>query len=247
VRFDIRETLTEGRVARRFFDRLGGAAGPFPKLSQLRAQTVTINMQPLPGQSPSTDEQRGWRFSSADGACHVTLLPDSLALETTAYRSWDEFAPHLERTLTVLGDEVDPAIEERLGLRFVNVILLDDVREPAGWVDYIQPDFLAPARHPTLGAGLTGAHHRITLGLGDELRCLLNYGLSPDPSNPQRTGYLVDLDTYREPSGPFEAADVFKMAAVMNDRNVSLFQQVVTPKLRALLRGGGKSDEGERT
>jgi uncharacterized protein (TIGR04255 family) len=54
---------------------------------------------------------------------------------------------------------------------------------------------------------------------------------------PGRVGYLLDLDVFRERSAPFSAADVFKASELMNDRAVSLFQQVATPKLLALLHG----------
>jgi hypothetical protein len=38
-------------------------------------------------------------------------------------------------------------------------------------------------------------------------------------------------------SAPFSAADVFKASELMNDQAVSLFHQVVTPKLLDFLRG----------
>jgi hypothetical protein len=50
-------------------------------------------------------------------------------------------------------------------------------------------------------------------------------------------GYMLDLDVFRERSAPFSAAEVFKASELMNDRAVSLFQQVVTPRLLAILRG----------
>jgi uncharacterized protein (TIGR04255 family) len=236
VRFDEAEALNNRKTARRFFDKLGGVDGPFPKFSQIQTQRVTVNPQALPGETPLTEQQRGWRFSNPEGDRHLALLPGSLALETTAYRSWDEFAPYLERALNVLADEVDPAIEQRLGLRFVNLIVLDEVHEPSGWMDYIAADLVAPGGHPVLGPGLVAAQHRVVLDLGDGLHCLLNYGLAPDANGSGRVGYLLDLDVFRERSAPFSAADVFKASQLMNDRAVSLFQQVATPELLALLR-----------
>jgi uncharacterized protein (TIGR04255 family) len=242
VRFDRVETLNDRKSARRFFERLGGVDGPFPKLTQIITQRVTINPQAAPGEPPTTEQQRGWRFSNPEGDCHVTLLPDSLALETTTFPGWNNFAPLLERALDVLAEEADPAIEQRLGLRFVNLMVHDEVRSPSEWEGYIAGDLLAPIRHPVLGPGVTAAQHQVTLDLADELRCILNYGLAPDANGSGRVGYLVDLDVFRERSAPFSAGDVFKASEVMNDRAVSLFQQVVTPKLLALLRG-----EDERT
>ncbi len=245
VRFDEADALNDRKTARRFFNKLGGVDGPFPKLSQIQTQRVTIDPQALPGETPVTVQQRGWRFSDPEGDRHVTLLAGSLALETTAYRSWDEFAPRLDRALSVLADEVDPAIEQRLGLRFVNLIVLDEVHDAAGWDDYIAADLLAPGGHPVLGPGVVAAQHRVVLDLGDELRCLLNYGLAPDANGSGRVGYLLDLDVFRERSAPFSAADVFKASELMNDRAVSLFQQLTTPELRALLRGKeAASDRG---
>jgi len=123
--------------------------------------------------------------------------------------------------------------------------VLDEVHDAAGWDDYIAADLLAPGGHPVLGPGVVAAQHRVVLDLGDELRCLLNYGLAPDANGSGRVGYLLDLDVFRERSAPFSAADVFKASELMNDRAVSLFQQLTTPELRALLRGKeAASDRG---
>ncbi len=215
VRFDEADVLNDRKTARRFFGKLGGVDGPFPKFTQILTQRVTINPQAGPGETPTTEQQRGWQFNNAAGDCHITLLPDSLALETTAYPGWDEFAPPLQRALDVLAEEADPAIEQRLGLRFVNLIILDEVHSGADWDGYIAADLLAPDHHPVLGRGIAAAQHRVIL----------------------RVGYLLDLDVFRERSAPFAAADVFKASELMNDRAVSLFQQVVTPRLLAILRG----------
>jgi uncharacterized protein (TIGR04255 family) len=237
VRFDEADVLNDRKTARRFFSKLGGLDGPFPKFTQILTQRVTINPQAGPGETPTTEQQRGWQFSNAAGDCHITLLPDSLALETTAYPGWDQFAPPLQRALDVLAEEADPAIEQRLGLRFVNLIILDEVHGGADWDGYIAADLLAPDHHPVLGPGIVGAQHRVVLDLGDELRCILNYALVPDANGSGRVGYMLDLDVFRERSAPFAAADVFKASELMNDRAVSLFQQVVTPRLLAILRG----------
>jgi len=237
VRFDEADALSDRKTARRFFDKLGGVDGPFPKFAQILAQRVIINPQAGPGETPTTEQQRGWRFSNAAGDCHITLLPDSLALETTSYPGWDEFAPHLQLALDVLAEEADPAIEQRLGLRFVNLIIHDKVRSGPDWNGYIVADLLAPAQHLRLGSGIVATQHRVVLDLGEDLRCILSYGLAPDANGTGRPGYILDLDVFRELSAPFSAADVFKASVLMNDRAVSLFQQMITPKLLDFLRG----------
>jgi uncharacterized protein (TIGR04255 family) len=237
VRFDEADVLNDRKIARRFFVKLGGVDGPFPRFTQILAQRVIISPQAGPGETPTTEQQRGWRFSNAAGDRHITLLPDSLALETTSFPGWDQFAPDLQRALDVLAEEADPAIEQRLGLRFVNLIIHDEIHSGADWDGYIVDDALAPGHHPVLGPGVVATQHRVVLDLGDELRCILNYGLAPDANGTGRVGYMLDLDVFRELSAPFSAADVFKASELMNDRAVSLFQQMVTPKLLDFLRG----------
>jgi uncharacterized protein (TIGR04255 family) len=237
VRFDATDALEDRQLARQFFDRLGGQTGHYPKLSQIRTQRVAFNVPVTPGETTSSEEQRGWRFSAADDTWHVTLLSDSLALETTSYQSWDEFSPRLEQALTVLGELVEPAVEERLGLRFVNILSLNDVRNAADWEEYIAPEFLGPILHPMLGAGIKNAEHRILLILDEQLQCLVRYGLAPDAgSSSGAAKYLIDLDTFREIAAPFDSSEVHKISVVMNDRNVSLFQQIVTAGLLDRLR-----------
>ncbi|WP_394836097.1 TIGR04255 family protein [Pendulispora rubella] len=63
-----------------------------------------------------------WRFQSTANDWRVSLAPDFVALESTAYKDRDDFFERLEHIVTALEVVVNPVISDRLGLRYINRI-----------------------------------------------------------------------------------------------------------------------------
>src|SRR5690349_13048318 len=65
----------------------------YPSLRQELTQSAVIG----PGGISPVPPQRVWRFADVDGRWRVTLAPDFLALETTAYSNRAEFFERMQR------------------------------------------------------------------------------------------------------------------------------------------------------
>jgi uncharacterized protein (TIGR04255 family) len=237
LRFEEHANVSDPHVARGFHEALGGSGGQYPTAQSLvGGQRVTIAISPTGQPVADTKPSEGWRFSSSDGASAVTLFPDSVGLETTAYKTWPEFADRIASVINVLVDQVAPAFEQRLGIRFVNRIQNQGIQSPAAWDGLLSEYLLGPILHPGLASAVRGTQQIVQLDLGDGVACGLRHLLVPADANRAEFDYLIDLDVFRERGIPFDPAGVESALTTFNDYAVQLFQAVVKPELLERLR-----------
>jgi len=171
----------------------------------------------------------GWRFRSDDSSWVVALLADTLSLETTQYDAWEPFQERLRELIEAFRELVNPVFEQRLGLRYVNQVTIDEVREPRDWEQWIDPFILGPALHPQIREGLIFSRQQLGLEIADEASCTLGHGSFPRADG-EGLAYLLDYDVYRQTGRPFELDDIMGTAARFNDIALALFLMSVTPE-----------------
>ena len=95
-----------------------------------------------PGQTPQTVQNHN--FISADGASKLALTKNFIALSTTRYTGWEDFAGMLDEPLGQFIRLYKPAYFERVGLRYVNGVSREqlDLGEHR-WNDLFQPPYLS--------------------------------------------------------------------------------------------------------
>jgi uncharacterized protein (TIGR04255 family) len=240
VRYDQKPSVSQGKSALAIHDDLGGARGPYPKLEPVNFITAQLQMG-IPGIPTSPAVQvpaRGWRMTSEDGSWIVSVMPDHFSIETTAYTEWGkDFRERLTELAGLLARHVEPSIEERLGLRYV-----DRITHVGGngldWPMYITPELLGPLQHPVLGPAISSAQQQLDLEVDDVVRCTLRHGLFHDPESRGEASYLLDFDVYRQHPQRFDPAAIVEAADRMNSVSLSLFQLSITDQLLDLYRKG---------
>ena len=90
IRFDRRLRVGEAPTALAFHEDLGGPSGRYQQLDEIEGQQLVILAGPGVEQTSQSRKTSGWKFSSENGEWIVTLMPDHVALETTAYTTWDD-------------------------------------------------------------------------------------------------------------------------------------------------------------
>lgn len=241
VRFEEIPSVADPRVALAVHDRLGGRSGIYPVLEQLKGEQVEVKVG-IGGAPISTQQSplSGWRLLTQDKDWTVALLPGSAALETTNYSTWaDEFSPRLNELLDAVAAVIAPALEQRLGLRYVDLLTEPDVQQPAGWRGRVVDELLGPILHPRFGAGVRSSQQQLELDAGAGVRCTLRHGVLPDRTKAHRTNYLLDWDVFREQAKPFDIEDLKVAATSFNHLALQLFQQAITPDMAAFLREPG--------
>ena len=233
VRHDRNLAVGDARVALDINRVLAEKMGESLHLEQQSQQEVGFAFGPG-GMVPMPNEQQqvGWRLRSASGNWVVALLPDFFALECTGYTSWTEFARRLTALCEVVEQRLAPAIEMRLGLRYVDEIRLPEVRTPEGWHGFIDDSVLGSALHPALGPAVQAAQQVVQL-LGPEgMQVILRHGTQPDED---MWPYVLDTDCFRENTRPFDATTLIRGANDLHRLSLQVFQAVVTPRLRTVL------------
>ena len=236
VQFEELAAATDARLAVRFSQALGGRTGPYPRLEPVSIQTINVVGGPA-GMQSTAQPRQGWRLQSSDGYWTVVLMPDHVALETSRYTTWsDDFQKRIADVLDATGRLIEPAIEQRLGLRYVNRVTEPAVKAPAEWRDYVASSFLGPVLDETLGGAVQAAQQQLDLSLDDSVSCNVRHGFFSDPARRGAPTYLIDIDVYRATGQPFDLPGIKQTLATFNERVLQVFQVVVTPQLVEFLR-----------
>jgi uncharacterized protein (TIGR04255 family) len=236
IRFDKRLRVGEAQLALAFHEELGGSSGPYPQLSDIEGQEFVMSAGV--GIEPQTQPRSftGWRLTSAEGDWIITLMPDHVSLETTSYTSWDEdFQPRIAALITATANCVEPSIEQRLGLRYVDRIRELQLTSIEAWRDYIVPELLGPIVHPHFGPATIAAAQQLLFGIDEETRAGVRHGPVSD-SGDGYVDYLLDYDLFRQGGRSFDVNGLIAAAHEFNRSALQLFQASVTDKLLEFFR-----------
>ncbi len=88
------------------------------------------------GPQPSVSQHARWLFADKENREAVVLTRDFVALETNRYERFEDFVSGLGKVLSIAGAVVGVSLAERIGLRYVDLIVpragetLDEYLEP---------------------------------------------------------------------------------------------------------------------
>lgn len=236
VRF---EELVGEQTSRRLlaiYQDLGAEESPYPVVEQSFNQTLNLQVGDAGVQALGPQSQSGWRLSSRDGTWNAYLMPNHVTLETTEYTSWrEEFRERFAALLAAASRELDPQLEQRLGLRYVNRITEPQVSSPSEWRGYIADEFLGPLLHPGIGPGITAAQQQLDLDAGDTTRGIVRHGFFADQARGGELTYLLDFDVHRQGTRRFDQAQIMNQLDEFNLLALQIFQASISPAMLEVL------------
>lgn len=233
VRFNRYAAVSDAHTATRFHTALAERMDGFGEISEVVTGEVNFSIGPA-GQTVNEARTTGWRFASTPTTAAV-LMPDHVALETSAYSTWEDFAPAARAVIDAVREVVDPAIEQRTGLRYVDRITELMLKTPADWAPYLQPELLGVILHPQLGPAVRAAHQQLLIDLEDGAQCGLRHGPIDNPVT-GTVDYVIDLDLFRDGGRPFDADQIKQELERFHTWALQLFQASVTEDLLSYLR-----------
>lgn len=101
----------------------------------IQEQRQQMVLTPEPSIQPFTR----WIFSNREKTEAVVLSQNFIVLETTRYDRFETFIEAFRFVLSTIGEVAEPALVERLGLRYIDVIALGPGES---FSDYLQPTLL---------------------------------------------------------------------------------------------------------
>ena len=200
----------------------------YPILRPEQTQSLALSDQGL----SLTGTQKTWRFSDIDGNWRVSLAPDFIALETTAYPSRKEFFDKLHVIVSALEQHIGPKVVDRIGVRYIDRITGDNLKRITSLV-----------RKEVLGvAALSFAQstrRTISESLfslpGSTSQLLTRWGLIPgketyDPNTIEptdETSWILDIDMFCAEQQSFKASEISKQAWSYAERIYTFFRWVI--------------------
>jgi len=151
----------------------------------------------------------------------ASFKASAVALETSRYTNFEEFAERLERLLTKSKPLLDSDFFTRVGLRYVNEIVIED-GELSGW---ISDKLVNP-----LAEGIYGTVERFfqeVRGFAETGRYTLRHGIVR-VDQAERQVYTLDFDFYEE-DVQFES--VLPMVSEFNKQSFRFFVWAIGPKV----------------
>lgn len=201
------------------------------KAEQLPPQTVA-------GKPVDQGTVNNYQFISADNAWKVSLTKSFIALSTTRYTSWEEFAKRLDVILAAFIKTYQPSYFSRVGLRYMNAFnkaALGLADTP--WQQLIAPGYLGlmadedAARQNFIKCEQTvtatmpgGAKANIKCGPG-----LLRKVDNRTRQVEEQKVYLLDLDVFFD--GKMPLGQVTGALNIVHDNAASLFAGAVQQPL----------------
>jgi uncharacterized protein (TIGR04255 family) len=181
-----------------------------------------------------------WTFRSGDKSWHVTLTPEFVTLDTSAYTDRDEFLTRLSSLVGVLAAAVELQGVSRVGYRYINQVkglstaelrsimrneLLGALAVPEGDARLI--DGISEATFSLDPVDMPG-------GVADGLQA--RWGKLPPgvvldasmPPTPEAT-WLLDIDSFRQVNLAFDEGPIIGQVKDLSVRAYRFFRWVTTP------------------
>jgi uncharacterized protein (TIGR04255 family) len=207
----------------------------YPRMAEMAQQEIGMMIGPAgPSSVSSGSKQQGWRLQSEDGLWTVALLPDFFALECTGYTSWTEFRQRMTDLAQAILTHLQPTIELRLGLRYVDQLTVPAVDEPRAWSGYINEHLLGPVLDEQLGSAVVSLQQLAQFQGPDGLQVLLRHGTQLDSAS-GTWPYVMDTDCFRSDGRRMEVDSLMTGADALHKLALQVFQAAITPRLHKLL------------
>lgn len=229
-------SATDATKIRDDLDRITGM--DFPNIQPAQQKTLQVDLS-VQGAAVTEGQADGWQIASATGTSVITLLPESVMLQTTGYERWrTSIREPLEILLAAVQRVAEPSLVQRIGLRYVDRFQDDTCRSVADWAGKIDSELLGPVRNRVFGSRIRTAQQQLEIAIDNHHGAILRHGPIQDPSKPS-IDYLLDIDVFRHFAKPFDAAEVVDAAERLNRTTLSLFQACVEDSYLHSLQDGG--------
>ena len=215
---------------------LEALSGQYPLLEEGHETELVVGPA---GVSTKESSSPVWRVRSLDSNWVVTVSPGSLAIETGAYLSRNDFLARFQTVITSFTDTIGASVIQRVGIRYTNQILDDSIGRDE-LVSFFRPSLRGALSVPV--SNEVQLRHSILDALfSDGSRNLQGrWGLLPpggvfDPSLPpvQTQTWFLDIDCFAAESVEMTGKVLIEELAALADREYRLFRFIVTDEFIA--------------
>jgi uncharacterized protein (TIGR04255 family) len=166
-----------------------------------------------------------WQVTDPNRKWAVAIASDFVALSTSDYDHWDDFARRLEPVIAAVFEEAVIGSVSRIGLRYTNMI---SATSGQSWSNLIEPALLCWLADPGEGRQVDSALQEVRLTT-PACRVGFRHGILP-PSDGIASKYLIDTDCYTDEAADAIPSALLSLIATFNDTANRFFFNAVTPE-----------------
>lgn len=143
-----------------------------------------------------------YNLQSKNNRWTVSIKPESISLETSLYKNFEEFYEKLEKVKIIIEDQIETDFFTRVGLRYINIIPFktEDFKE------LLNPDLVKPLYKEVFGT--VSQYTQLVQGHIKEGMYNFRHGIKP--SDGLDVEYFLDFDYFKDGVEIKEALDLIK-------------------------------------
>ncbi len=211
--------------------------GDFPRYAVRQEQAAPV-ITGMGTPNPTVQQQSpvtNYHFISTDGTWKINLTNHFIALSTSSYTRWEDFAQRLDRILAHFIRVYQPAFFERVGLRYINAVSRKALGvEHLMWDDLIPSPYIGVLGEPDVDENaVTRSGLDLELPLQDGCRLKLHAGpgvLNRGAADTQGEKRFI-LDGDFSVSGNLAPDRIPSRLEGLHSHAVRLFQGAITQEL----------------
>lgn len=185
----------------------------------------------------SEEQSKEWRFHGKERTKTLTIGPRVVAVKHTTYQAYENVKTEFIGILDQLADLFPDVKSQRVGLRYVNEIKLDEIN-PTSWSSYLAPQLLSVFEFPPEDhrPALSRVLHNLELSFAD-FNLRYRFGMhNPDYPAPIRQKlFILDFDAYTK-----SVVEIKEVGRLLDNFHACIqryFEQSITDDLRSKLNG----------
>jgi len=190
----------------------------YPILRPEQTHGYVITPDGVGRSSPDTT----WRFLSIDEAWKVSLAPTFVSIETKRYVSREDFVERVRVIVEALQSTVDPKLVDRIGVRYSNRLIDEDLENLSSLV---RSEILGLLNLPIGDEGRVA--HQLSEMMAEVQGSKLSarWGTLPPISAPS---WILDIDSFVEKMIPAETGEIITQIRQLSERAYTFFRWVMS-------------------
>ncbi|MEL0625388.1 TIGR04255 family protein [Salinibacterium amurskyense] len=245
VAFELRHPEAEPLAGALRSDLQKKLASRYPLMRSHRNITQSFELGPKGPESRSVVEEFP-RFLDRRSSISASFTATSILLETSRYGGWDDFRSSIEYVCEIRNSLSPIYGVERLGLRYVDEVRVDDI-EGNAWGNWIHPSLLAGEMADSSGLPLRLWQGALVYGSEPGQGLVLRYGpgdgYATDPNGelkrqrPTAPGpfFLLDVDSFWQPENDVPEYNIDAVLAQLDELHTpvrEVFESSITDEYR---------------
>lgn len=238
VVFRIDYELTELVKLREYFDKKLRTKYPNQKIFKQRDGGFSFDLDTGNVNTETVNVYEGYEFTNDARSKIIQVTPKYIILEYLEYKKSSEFFSDIEERIAPLIETFRIKVLNRVGLRYINEIYINGIKEISGYKEYINGS-LTNSIEPSSSIDMLQLRQmsQVIYRKSNDILSF-NYGVwnNDFPSESLKPTYILDYDMYSVLPYNIEEINLTDKAREYRNKIRDMFEISISEKLRVLMK-----------